>query len=98
VRGYKRLLFATAILNYLFFWLLSLFYDLGENERYMQQIDYIFAVLALLAFVPRNMFPFKWENLKTNLQRIIHNLLAVIVFLLLPTLVILFQTAIITEF
>jgi len=98
VRGYKRLLFATAILNYLFFWLLSLFYDLGENVRFMRQIDYSFAVLALLAFVPHNMFPFKRENLKTNLQRIIHNLLAVIVFLSLPTLVVLFQTAIITEF
>jgi len=75
-----------------------LFYDLDENERYIQQFDYSFVVLALLAFVPHNMFPFKRENLKTNLQRIIHNLLAVIVFLSLPTLVILFQTAINTEF
>lgn len=97
VRGYKQLLFATAILNYLFFWLLSLFYDLGENERYMQQIDYSFAVLALLAFVPHNIYPFKRENLKTNLQRIIHNLLAIVVFLSLPTLVILFQTAVLPD-
>ena len=97
VRAYKRLLFATAILNYLFFWLLSLFYDLGEHVRFMRQIDYSFAVLALLAFVPHNMSPFKLENLKPNLQRIIHNLLAVIVFLSLPTLVILFQTAILPE-
>ncbi len=97
VRGYKQLLFATAILNYLFFWLLSLFYDLGENERFMRQIDYSFAILALLAFVPHNLYPFRWENLKTNLQRVIHNLLAVIVFLSLPTLIILFQTAILPE-
>ena len=97
VRGYKQLLFATAILNYLFFWLLSLFYDLGENERYMRQIDYSFAVLALLAFVPHNIYPFKRKNLKTNLQRIVHNLLAVVVFLSLPTLVILFQTAILPD-
>jgi hypothetical protein len=97
VRAYKRLLFTTAVLNYLFFWLLSLFYDLGEHERFMRQIDYSFAVLALLAFVPHNMSPFKPENLKTNLQRIIHNLLAVIVFLSLPTLIILFQTAILPE-
>ncbi|HDR52494.1 MAG TPA: hypothetical protein ENN90_12895 [Mariniphaga anaerophila] len=97
VSGYKRLLFTTAILNYLFFWLLSLFYDLGENERFMRQIDYSFAVLALLAFVPHNIYPFKPENLKTNLQRILHNLLAVFVFLSLPTLVILFQTAILPE-
>lgn len=97
VRGYKQLLFVTAVLNYLFFWLLSLFYDLGENERFMRQIDYSFAVLALLAFVPHNIYPFKRENLKTNLQRIIHNLLAVIIFLSLPTLIILFQTALLPE-
>jgi len=97
VRAYKRLLFGTAILNYLFFWLLSLFYDLGEHERFMQQIDYSFAVLALLAFVPHNIYPYRWENIKTNLQRLIHNMLAVIVFLSLPTLVILFQTAILPE-
>ena len=97
VRAYKRLLFATAILNYLFFWLLSLYYDLGEYERFMRQIDYSFAVLALLAFVPHNIYPFRLENLKTNLQRVTHNLLAVIVFLSLPTLVILFQTAILSE-
>jgi len=97
VRGYKQLLFATAVLNYLFFWLLSLFYDLGENERFIRQIDYSFAVLALLAFVPHNIYPFKRDNLKTNLQRIVHNLLAVVVFLSLPTLVILFQTAILPE-
>ena len=97
VRGYKQLLFATAVLNYLFFWLLSLFYDLGENGRFMRQIDYSFAVLALLAFVPHNIYPFKRDNLKTNLQRIVHNLLAVVVFLSLPTLVILFQAAILPE-
>jgi hypothetical protein len=97
VRGYKQLLFATAVLNYLFFWLLSLFYDLGENERFIRQIDYSFAVLALLAFVPHNIYPFKRDNLKTNLQRIVHNLLAVVVFLSLPTLVILFQAAILPE-
>ncbi len=93
-RGYKRLLFATAILNYLFFWLLSLFYDLGENERLIRHIDYSFAFLTLLAFVPHNIYTYKWENLKTNLQRITHNLLAIIVFISLPTLIIIFQTAV----
>lgn len=54
VKGYKRLLFTLAILNYLFFWLLSKFYDLGENELYMQQVKYSFVVLVLLAFLPHN--------------------------------------------
>ena len=94
VKGYKRLLFATAILNYLFFWLLSLFYDLGENERFIQQIDYSFAFLTLLAFVPHNISPYSFRNLAASLQRLLHNLLAIIVFITLPVLVILFQVAV----
>ena len=31
-RGYKRLLFITALLHFAFFWLLSKYYDLGDNE------------------------------------------------------------------
>ncbi len=97
VRKYKRLLFATAFLNYLFFWLLSLFYDLGENERFMQQIDYSFAFLTLLAFVPHNISPYGFRNIAANIQRILHNLLAVIVFITLPVLIVLFQVAVLPD-
>lgn len=97
VRKYKRLLFVTAILNYLFFWLLSSFYDLGENERFMQQIDYSFAFLTLLAFVPHNISPFSFRNLAASLQRLLHNLLAVIVFITLPILIVLFQVAVLPD-
>jgi hypothetical protein len=97
VRGYKRLLFATAILNYLFFWLLSEFYDLGENERFMQQIDYSFAFLALLAFVPHNIYPYSRKNLASSIQRILHNLLAIVVFITLSALIIFFQVAILSD-
>ncbi|MDD2549361.1 MAG: hypothetical protein PHD00_04600 [Bacteroidales bacterium] len=97
VRKYKRLLFATAILNYLFFWLLSSFYDLGENERFMQQIDYSFAFLTLLAFVPHNLSPYSLRNLAANIQRLLHNLLAVIVFITLPILIVLFQVAVLPD-
>ncbi len=94
VRGYTRLLFAVAILHYLFFWLLSKFYDLGENERFMQYIDYSFAFLAMLAFVPHNIFPYSRKRILTSFQRFFHNVLAVVVFLTLPTLIILFQIAV----
>jgi hypothetical protein len=97
VSGYKRMLFTIAFLNYFFFWLLSEFYDLGENEAFMKQIDYSFAFLALLAFVPHNIYPYSMKNLKTSLQRFLHNILAIIVFLTLPLLIIMFQIAIIDD-
>ena len=97
VKAYKRLLFATAILNYLFFWLLSEFYDLGKNERFMRQIDTSFAFLTLLAFVPHNFYPYSRRNLALSIQRILHNLLAIVVFITLSMLIILFQTAILSD-
>jgi hypothetical protein len=97
VSGYKRLLFATAILNYSFFWLLSKFYDLGENETFMRQIDYSFAFLTLLAFVPHNIYPYSFKNLGATCQRLLHNLLAIIVFLTLPVLIIMFQAVILPD-
>jgi hypothetical protein len=97
MRGYTRLLFFVAISHYLFFWLLSKFYDLGENERFMQYIDYSFAFLALLAFVPHNIFPYSRKRILISLQRFFHNILAVVVFITLPILIILFQIAILPE-
>ena len=95
VRGYTRLLFATAILHYVFFWLLSKYYNLGEHETYMRYINYSFAFFTLLAFVPHNIRTYSFKRLNTTVQRLVHNLLAIFVFLSLPTLIILFQTAVI---
>lgn len=95
VRGYTRLLFATAVLHYVFFWLLSKYYNLGEHETYMRYINYSFAFFTLLAFVPHNIRPYSFKRLSTTVQRLAHNLLAIFVFLSLPTLIILFQTAVI---
>ena len=97
VKGYKWLLFATAILTYTFFWLLTKFYDLGEYEKLLQYIDLGFASLVLLAFVPHNLQPYSLKSLTPTLQRIMHNLLAVVVFLSLPGLIITFQAAILPE-
>ena len=93
-RGYKRLLFITALLHFAFFWLLSKYYDLGDNETYMQYTTYSFALLTLLAFVPHNIHPYSFKKLSTTIQRLLHNLLGVVVFLTLPTLIIVFQAAI----
>ena len=98
-KAYKYLLFATAILTYVFFWLLAEFYDLGENEIFMKQIDYTFACLTLLAFIPHNINPYSFfRKFGASLQRLIHNILGFVVFLVLPALVIMFQIAILPEF
>ncbi|MFA5769396.1 MAG: DUF998 domain-containing protein [Bacteroidales bacterium] len=94
VRGYTRLLFATAVLHYVFFWLLSKYYNLGEHETFMRYITYSFAFFTLLAFVPHNIKPYSFKRLSNTFQRLLHNMLAVVVFLTLPTLIVLFQTAI----
>ncbi|MFV0267488.1 MAG: DUF998 domain-containing protein [Draconibacterium sp.] len=93
-RGYTLLLFTMAILLYTFFWLLTKYYNLGKHARLMRIITYTFASLALLAFVPHNIQPYSWHNLAPSLQRFLHNVLAVVVFLSVPTLIITFQVAI----
>ena len=97
VKGYKWLLFTSAILTYSFFWLLTEYYDLGGYEKLMQYIDLGFFSLVLLAFVPHNLQPFSLKRLTPSLQRLFHNLLAVVVFLSLPALISSFQTAILPE-
>lgn len=97
VKGYKVLLFATAILTYLFFWLLTLYYDLGEYEKLMGYIDLGFTLLTLLAFVPHNLQPYSFRSLSPSLQRLMHNLLAALVFISLPTLIITFQATLLSQ-
>lgn len=97
VKGYKRLVFTTAILTYMFFWFLTEYYNLGEYDKLMQYIDLGFASLALLAFVPHNINPYSFRSLSLSFQRILHNLLAIVVFLSLPALIIIFQVAIIPD-
>lgn len=97
VKGYKWLLITTALLTYAFFWLLTEYYDLGEYDKLMQYIDLGFASLALLAFVPHNIKPYSLRSFAPSLQRVLHNLLAIVVFLSLPALIITFQALIIPE-
>ncbi len=97
VKGYKWLLFASAILTYAFFWLLTIFYDLGEYEKLMQYIDLGFAWLALLAFVPHNLEPYSMKSLTPTLQRFGHNVLAILVFISLPLLIVTFQSVILPD-
>lgn len=96
VKGYKWLLISTAILTYAFFWLLTKYYDLGDYTKLIKYIDLGFASLALLAFVPYNIRPYSLKSLAPSMQRFMHNVLSVIVFLSLPTLIITFQAIIIS--
>ncbi|MFB6319548.1 hypothetical protein [Saccharicrinis sp. FJH54] len=93
-KGYKRLLLVAALLNYSFFWLLSKHYDLGEHADYMRYVDYSFAFLAILAFIPHNIYPYSFKHLGTTIQRFFHNVFAVLVFLTLSVMIITFQVAV----
>src|SRR5699024_12596929 len=81
----------------LFYLFLSEYYELGEYNKLMNYIDLRFVSLALLAFVPHNLKPYSLRNLSLFLQRTLHNLLAVVVFLSLPALIITFQIVILPE-
>lgn len=97
VRGYKRLLFVTAILTYVYFWLLSKFYGLGKNGFFLQLINYSFVFLTLLAFVPHNTIPYSKKAIWPTVQRLVHNILAVLVFITLSALIIIFQVGILPD-
>ncbi len=97
VKGYTRLLFISAILLYIFFWLLSKFYDLGNHEKLMRNIDICVTSLTLLTFIPHNLSPYNLNNLTPTLKRITHNLLAVLVFISIPGLIITYQLSILTK-
>lgn len=92
-RGYTYLMFATAILTYFFFWLLTEIYNLGEFDKIITYIDYSCGSLLILAFIPFNLVPYEKGNLWPNIKRIFHNILAVFVFLSLAALIILFNIA-----
>lgn len=96
-RGYTILLFTMAILLYVFFILLTKYYDVGKYERLMRSITYTFASLALLAFVPHNIEPYSWHNLAPSLQRFMHNILAVVVFVSVVALIVTFQLSILKK-
>ncbi|MDD2584747.1 MAG: hypothetical protein PHE99_07400 [Bacteroidales bacterium] len=97
VKGYKIMLFTTAILTYIFFWLLTLYYDLSEYEKLVGYIDLGFTLLTLLAFVPHNLQPYSLKTLPPTLQRFMHNVLAVLVFIALPSLIITFQSTLLPK-
>ncbi|MFV0376043.1 MAG: DUF998 domain-containing protein [Mangrovibacterium sp.] len=96
-RGYIVLLFTMAILLYAFFLLLTKYYELGKHEKLMRRITLTCALLALLAFVPHNMQPYSWQSWGMSLQRLMHNLLAVLVFVSVPVLIATFQLSIINQ-
>lgn len=97
VKAYTRLLFTIAILNYFYFWLLSKYYDLGNNEVYMRQTAYCFAFLTLMAFMPHNIHPYSFKYPARTLRRLFHNILGGLIFLMLPALIVIFQVSIIKD-
>lgn len=97
-KGYTWLLLITAFLLYLYFALLTDYYLLGAEERLLTYINYSVAGLALLACVRHNMIPYSFKTFRAAIQRLGHNLFAVVVFLSLPGLIITFQSLVIGEY
>jgi len=93
-KAYTRLLFSVSLLQYAFFWLLLKFYNLGDHGTLIKYTDYSFAFLTVLAFVPHNLKPYRAGLLRPNILRTLHNVFAVLVFLMLPYLIVSFQLAI----
>lgn len=86
-----------ALSSLLFFRLLVEFYDLHAREDLLNYADYAAIFLVSLAFLPHNMQPISFKNLGKSLQRILHNLMALLVFIMLPALIITFHIAILEE-
>lgn len=98
LKNYRRLLFITAFLLYLFFWLLLEYYNIKKFKNILRIMDICVASLTLLAFVPYNMSPYSLKNISNTLQRLIHNILGLTVFISITILIISFQSIIIKKF
>jgi len=95
--GYKWMLFAMSLLTLVFFRLLIDYYELHTNEALLSYIDYSFIFLLVLSFLPHNMQAASLKHLGRYMVRLLHNLMAVLVFLSLPALIITFQIALLDE-
>lgn len=89
--GYTEVLFALAIFTLVFFWLLIKKLNFTADHAIWEWLIIAIFSLILLAFAHHNMVPFKRQNLYLNIIRIIHNLLAAMVFISLPVLMIRFD-------
>lgn len=97
LKGYKRIMFAMAVSSLVFFRLLIEFYDLHAREDLLSYADYTAIFLVSLAFLPHNMQPISFKHLGKSLQRVLHNLMAFLAFIMLPIFIITFHIAILTE-
>lgn len=91
LKAYKWMLFGMALSTLIFFRLLIEYYDLHSFENLLSYADYVALFLICLAFIPHNIQPISIHHLKKSFQRILHNMLAFLVFILLPMLIITFQ-------
>ncbi len=95
--GYKWMMFAMAVSCLVFFRLLVEFYELHAHENLLNYADYTALFLVSLAFLPHNMQPISFKHLGRSLQRILHNLMALLVFIMLPIFITTFHIAILNE-
>ena len=93
--NYTAIILLIALLHYIFFWLLSQYYFAGSEGKLLTYLDYSVAGLTLLALFRHNIVPYSLKTLRECVLRFGHNLWAVVVFVSLPALIIVFQSLIV---
>lgn len=84
--GYTEVLFVIAILTLGFFWLLIHKFNFTNHNVIWEWLILAVVSIILLALVHHNMQAFSRKNFYLNLIRILHNVVAVLVFISLPVL------------
>nr|NQU89152.1 DUF998 domain-containing protein [Bacteroidota bacterium] len=89
--GFTEVLFVTGILTFAFFWLMIRKLGFANDHKIWEWLIISTISTILLAFAHHNIIPFRIRNIYPNIIRIIHNILAVIVFISLPILILWFD-------
>lgn len=96
-KGYTRILIATAVIHHVFFLLLTEYYFLEEDGRFLKIVSYSSFALLMLGLLRHNILPYSFKTLRATIQRLSHNIAAAVVFILLPLLIIIFQSLVIGD-
>lgn len=91
--GFRRALIGFALFAMVYFELMTEKFGLEGYERMGRALSVFLIGLLLLAFIPHNNLPFKRKYWFHNCLRVMHNLVALVVFLALPDALFLYQFA-----
>lgn len=94
-RKYRSILFVSSVVFMVFFHLLVIKFEFQHNGELLTIVNWICILLFALAFIPHNRMPLNSENKYMVFQRVFHNTVAFIVFIGIPSSIILYQMLVI---